>query len=218
MFTPKTVIRFRSEQSKLDVCKKSNANNNNFLHRANAASRKTGLNLPSKLMDEHFFKEKIIPLSPLLYSICYKLLGDSDEAKDCVQDVFHKLWVNRKGLAVIKSIEAYTKTITRNTCIDRIRLRKSTLPIEQSVVYEYSDNDSSSYEDVDDRLILVREALASLSEMHQKIFTMRDIEQMEFKDIAIELGLTSENVRVNLSRARKGIKEYVVTKMKVNTK
>lgn len=169
-------------------------------------------------MDEHFFKEKIVPLSPLLYGICCKLLGDADEAKDCVQDVFYNFWVNRKGLSTIRSIEAYARTITRNKCIDRLRLRKNTLPIEQSEAHSVVESETTSDDCVEYRLGLVREALASLSEMQQKIFTMRDIEQMDFKDIALELNLTQENVRVTLSRARKGIREYVVVKEKEGAK
>lgn len=171
-----------------------------------------------KLMDEHLFKEKIVPLSPLMYGICYKLLGDADEVKDCVQDVFYKLWVNRKGLFTIRSIEAYARTITRNECIDRLRLRKDTLPIEQSEAQSVVESGTINDDSVENRLGLVREALASLSETQQKIFTMRDIEQMDFKDIALELNLTPENVRVTLSRARKSIREYVVAKEKKRVK
>ena len=43
--------------------------------------------------------------------------------------------------------------------------------------------------------------------------SMRDIEQMEYKDISLEMGINEENLRVSLSRARRKIREIIEKKM-----
>ena len=78
-------------------------------------------------MNEQQFKEQIIPMSRKLFGLCLRMMGDSDEAKDIVQDVFLKLWSTREVLNSIENISGYVATITRNRCLDKIRLRKPTI-------------------------------------------------------------------------------------------
>jgi RNA polymerase sigma factor (sigma-70 family) len=160
-------------------------------------------------MDEHQFKEKIIPLSSRLYSICHRVLGNSNDAKDCLQDVFLKLWTGRDSLESIRNIDAYATTVTRNLCLDRLRLKKNTVPIEKAVFQEDINEEPRFPGFTEERLDMLNWALKQLNEMQVRVFTMRDIERKEYDEIASELGINQENVRVILSRARKRIREIV---------
>jgi RNA polymerase sigma-70 factor (ECF subfamily) len=168
-------------------------------------------------MDEQYFKEKILPLSPLMYSICLKILRDESEAKDCIQDVFYQLWATREKLQSIRSIEAFVRTITRNKSLDRIRLQKKKLTIEQSGVSNIAQVEVSGADNTEEKMIKVREAIATLSDIQQKVFIMRDFDQMSFNEIAAELGILPDNVRVYLSRARKSIREHILTTKQGNS-
>jgi len=168
-------------------------------------------------MDEQYFKEKILPLSPLMYSICLKILRDESEAKDCIQVVFYQLWATREKLQSIRSIEAFVRTITRNKCLDRIRLQKKKLTIEQSGVNNIAQVEFSGVDNTEEKMIKVREAITTLSEIQQKVFIMRDFDQMSFNEIATELGIIPDNVRVYLSRARKSIREHILTTKQGNS-
>jgi RNA polymerase sigma factor (sigma-70 family) len=159
-------------------------------------------------MEEHQFKAKIVPLSHRLYNICFRMLGDPDEAKDCLQDVFLKLWAGKESLDSIRSIEAYATTVARNLCLDRLRIKKNNVCIEKA--FRRDDIiDETRLQEPDERLELLGWALKHLSEIQVKIFTMRDIERMDYGEIANELNLNQENVRVILSRARKRIREII---------
>ena len=160
-------------------------------------------------MDERQFKETVIPISSKLYSICLRILGNSHEAKDCLQDIYLKLWSGRESLAEIKSIEAYAITITKNQCLDRLRMRRQTVDVDQiatkaDILAEHSDQEFT-----DPRLQKLNRVLLLLPEVQQRIFTLRDIERLEFEEIAEKMEMSQENVRVTLSRARKMIREIV---------
>lgn len=159
-------------------------------------------------MTESKFEELVIPLSSKLYSICIKLLSDSHEAKDCLQDVYIKLWTGKDKLLDVQNMAAYAATITRNSCLDRLRLRKQTVAIENIEQTVSSEAHSSSMLYTDERLQNLDVALKSLPELQQQVFRLRDIECLEFIEIAEQLNLNPENIRVILSRARRKLRDF----------
>lgn len=160
-------------------------------------------------MDDHQFKEKVLPLSHRLFGLCVKIIGNNDEAKDALQDIFVKLWTSRDSLESIKNIEAYAVTITRNYCLDKLRLRKENISIEKIYLYDDSEDQVNLEYTENYKLNLINSALTELTPNQQKVFVMRDIERMSFEEISINLGITEENIRVSLSRSRKKLKELV---------
>ncbi|NPV51872.1 MAG: RNA polymerase sigma factor [Candidatus Methanofastidiosum sp.] len=141
--------------------------------------------------------------------MCVKIIGNNDEAKDALQDIFVKLWTSRDSLESIKNIEAYAVTITRNYCLDKLRLRKENISIEKIYLYDDSEDQVNLEYTENYKLNLINSALTELTPNQQKVFVMRDIERMSFEEISINLGITEENIRVSLSRSRKKLKELV---------
>ena len=160
-------------------------------------------------MTEQEFKQVVLPLSSKLYSICLRVLQNQHEAKDCLQDVFVKLWTKREYIMEVKSVAAFATTVTKNLCLDRIKLRKPTVDIDSTLYVESSFYASEQAVHEDNRLALVDKAVAQLPAQQQQIFNLRDIEHLEFDEIAERLDLSPEHVRVLLSRARKRIREIV---------
>ena len=165
-------------------------------------------------MDELQFKEKIVPLSGKLYSICFKILCDKEEAKDSLQDVLIKLWTQRNNLTGLKSMQAYAVTIARNICLDKLRVRKPKVDIESLNTMPHNDAEYETVTEATHRLQLIKDAIARLNAAQQKVFVLRDIERMEYDDIAHELQMSSENVRMTLSRARKKIRQVIELRIK----
>ncbi|NOU17959.1 MAG: RNA polymerase sigma factor [Bacteroidales bacterium] len=166
-------------------------------------------------MNEQEFSQKVMVYSGKFYRYSYKILGNKEDAHDTVQDLYVKLWTIRKNLNSISNIEAFATTIVRNLCIDRLKKIKSTVLdsgclVKLSLVTE-SNNNEDDVEEVDVKIDLVRRVLKKLPEMQQKIFLMRDFEEKEYDTISNELGISEENLRVMLSRARKKIRELIET-------
>lgn len=164
-------------------------------------------------MNEQEFNHKVMVYSGKFYGYSYRILGDKEEARDTVQDLYLKLWSLRHSLQNINNIEAFATTIVRNLCIDRLKKIKSTSVHSENFVRlslddNSNDNDDSETE-IDIKLDLVRRAIKKLPELQQRIFLMRDFEEKEYDIISLELGITPENIRVILSRARKRVRELI---------
>src|SRR5450830_1197055 len=122
------------------------------------------------------FNEKVIPLNRQLYRYAFRYLGNQEDSKDAVQDVFVKLWNLRTELVSVNSIEAFSIRVMRNYCLDRIKMRK-TVSLD---VQEYFSNRPGNEPMPDRRLEInnsvdiVRKAITEMQEPQRSIVRMRD--------------------------------------------
>lgn len=158
-------------------------------------------------MDAIEFRNKVFPLKDKLYRIALRLLENSDDAQDAVQDAFIKLWNRKERLPEYQSVEALGVVTVRNLCLDRIRLRK--LPAD--------DLDRAGGLPVEDRfdevaarketIGQIHRIIGTLPEVQQTILQLRDVEGYEYETIAEVVGMNVNAVRVSLARARKKIRD-----------
>jgi RNA polymerase sigma-70 factor (ECF subfamily) len=163
-------------------------------------------------MDASEFKERVLPVSQRIFRYAKRLLGNSHDAEDVVQDIWMKLWSRRDSMQEVRSIEAFALRMTRNLCLDRIKLKKPRY---------YDDREEAAYrfEDADERpdpvrmlelkdtMEKVNHIIGSLPEQQQTLVQLRDIEGMEYEEISVITGLEINTIRVNISRARKKIRD-----------
>lgn len=156
------------------------------------------------------FKASIIPLTGKLYRIAFRLLGDSSDAKDAVQEVFAKAWNMRERLSEINNKDAFLTTMIKNHCLDKIRTNHS---------LRGNEDDSRQYlttESVEDRFIhedtgkVIRNLIHKLPEQQREIMVMRDLEGLEFEEIQKLTQTNLNHIRVNLSRARKAVRDELL--------
>ena len=157
------------------------------------------------------FNEKVVPLNRQLYRYAFRYLGNQEDSKDAVQDVFVKLWNLRSELVSVNSIEAFSIRIMRNHCLDRIKLKR-TVSLD---VQEYFSNRPGN-EPAPDRTLevsnsvdIVRNAITEMQEPQRSVVRMRDIEGYSNEEIAETLGIADGTVRVILSRGRNRIRQIL---------
>lgn len=156
------------------------------------------------------FKIQVLPLKNKLFRLSLRMLGSVEEAEDTVQDAMVKLWTKREELINYSSIEAFAMTVTKNICLDRIRSKSfqtERLTDKQAAVLKDDPVDMMERLDFTQ---FVRRIIADLPEQQQAIMHMRDIEGLEFEQIAEVLGLNINAIRVNLSRARKKVRDTIL--------
>jgi RNA polymerase sigma-70 factor (ECF subfamily) len=79
--------------------------------------------------DREAFRELYARYSRPLYSLAVRLVGDAGEAEEQLQDAFVKIWQNAAAYDARKSRPfTWAVTITRRTCIDRLRRRRLQVP------------------------------------------------------------------------------------------
>lgn len=156
------------------------------------------------------FRDNILPLKDKLFRLALRITFDSSEAEDIVQDTLIKAWDKRDEWQQIESIESYCMTITRNLAIDRSQKMEARNMELTAEAQEMPDTlTPEKLFEQDEQLRLIHQAINSLPEKQRTIVQLRDIEGKSYKEIAEILGITEEQVKVNLFRARQRIKTEI---------
>ncbi len=162
-------------------------------------------------MHPQIFLTNIQPLKSKLFRFAYRILGHPQEAEDAVQEVFIKLWKNKDCLEQITNLEAWCMTATRNLCIDVLRSKQhKVLPLQPGLDQE--DKAPNPYHSAagKDLMEQVRKFISLLPQKQQQIMHLRDIEGYTYQEIAEALGISLEQVKVYLFRARKAVREHLL--------
>ena len=160
-------------------------------------------------MKEISFRNDVLPLKNELYRLALRITLNREEAEDVVQDTLLKVWNRRNEWQTIESIEAYSLTVCRNLALDAMKRMGNHVESIEDTGADSVDRASTPYELMmqKDRISLVRQLINSLPEKQRSCMQLRDIEGKPYKDIAAILGITEEQVKVNIFRARQTIKQ-----------
>ena len=135
------------------------------------------------------------------------MLDDPQDVEDVVQEVFLKMWYIREELDRYESVEALAVQITKHLCLNRLRaFRYRQEKLSDSAVITADDNPYVALEQKDS-VSQVMHIMELLPGLQQTILRMKHVDGFEVKEIAELTGSSPEAVRVNLSRARKKVKE-----------
>ena len=163
-------------------------------------------------MDANEFKERVLPVSQKIFRYAKRLLGNTHDAEDVVQDIWMKLWDRKDQMAELKSVEAFAFRMTRNLCLDKIKLKKPQYYDDrEDTTYRFDGADegpdpqqSLEMKDSMERINII---IRGLPHQQQTVLQLRDIEGMEYDEISVITGLEVNAIRVNISRARKKLRE-----------
>jgi RNA polymerase sigma factor (sigma-70 family) len=158
-------------------------------------------------MNQKDFIKLVLPFKDKVFRMAKRLLISKEEAEDATQEVLVKLWNKSEVLDQYNSIEAMAMTMTKNYCLDQLKSKRAS---NVALVHSnYSDATSSVHKQIEDKdnLIWVEKIINDLPEQQKLIVQLREIEEMEYNEIAIILDMNETAIRVALSRARKIIRE-----------
>ena len=148
-----------------------------------------------------------MPFKDKIFRLAKRLLVSTEEAEDATQEILVKLWNNKAKFDSYKNVEAFSMTMTKNFCLDKLKSKQAqNLKIVHS---NYQDHNVSLQKQVElnDSLSWVERIIKDLPEQQKLVIQLRDIEQYDYDEIAKMLDMNNTAVRVTLSRARKTIRE-----------
>ena len=163
-------------------------------------------------MKQISFQTDILPLKNELFRMALRMTQNPADAEDVVQETMMKVWSRREQWNQIESIEAFCLTICRNVALDKMRRMDHQ---EQSLDATIDAADRSHFSNPEEQAIqrdlvrMVRQLIAQLPEKQRSCMQLRDIEGKSYKEIAEVLGITEQQVKINIFRARQTIKEKV---------
>ena len=128
-----------------------------------------------------------------------KMLSDAEAAEDALQDAFVRLW-GRYQVRNEREAEALLTRTVRNVSIDQLRKRK-TVPLAMDLPEERTENREALFRRVEEMVD------TELTDLQRLIIRRHEYESVTLERIAEELGMQPPAVRMQLSRARKTIRE-----------
>jgi RNA polymerase sigma-70 factor (ECF subfamily) len=154
--------------------------------------------------DREAFEMIIRTQSRALFAIAYGVLQNREEAEDVVQDTRLKAWKTRWRVRDPEKFPAWLSTIARHRARDVARRRRSVpFPMEAEEPIDPGCEEAATLlreKEVGDQ---VRNALATLPELHRAALTLRYFEAMDYASIERTLGLSNGALRGILGRAMK---------------
>ena len=157
------------------------------------------------------FEKNILPVSRNLYRFAFRFLSSREEAEDAVQDVFIKLWKMKERLNQYRSVEALAMTITRNHCLDILRKRgREIIEDNQPIDSRESGYDANAEADDRESVRILIKVVNTLPEKFRRAIQLRDIDGYEYNEIAEILEINISTLRVNISRARKIVRDKLI--------
>lgn len=163
-------------------------------------------------MNAQQFKIQILSHSDRLYRMARSILKDDEKSKDAYQELIVRLWEKRNQLGNIDNPSAFSLTAMRNLCLDLLRKQceNGTMPLHA----EYNAPNPHQLLEQDESIKAIRQMIDRLPELQRTIVRLRDVEEMEIGEIAAMLQMTPNAITVNLSRARKKLRETILTNQK----
>ncbi len=152
-----------------------------------------------------------MPTKNKLYRFALSYLKNEEEAKDIVQEVFIKVWNKKRSLNFYQNIEAWCMKLTKNLSLDRIKSKQFQLNTSSEDLPEIAADDSPYKEtELNNTISMVRIFIDNLPEKQRDILHLRDVEGYAYQEIADILNLDINQVKVNLFRARKTVKQKML--------
>ncbi len=164
-------------------------------------------------MNWAIFHEHVFPVRHKLYRFALRITGNVHEAEDVVQEVLEKVWKSSADQsAAVQNWEAWCMTLTRNRSLDKTRSQamRRTAPLDGIYDQRTDAATPAQYVESSDSVDQVKRLIQQLPEKQRLVMHLRDIEELTYDEIANTLNITLEQVKVNLHRARKAIREQLV--------
>jgi len=150
--------------------------------------------------------------SKRVYNFCLNFLGDDEDAKDCTQEIFIKVFRSIRGFRFGSTFHTWLYKIMINSCKDFYKIKMKHKTINESNLLSAA----KSHEEAITSLLTTKQAMEAfynaLKNMKSKartILILRDIEGRSYEEISSVLGCKQGTVRSRLARARMTIAELL---------
>lgn len=171
-----------------------------------APSDDAGILARVRMKDQLAMTELFDRYGRMLYSVAFRVVQDSTQAEDIMQDVFFQLWQNPGAFATGKgSLGAWLAVVVRNRAIDAIRKRRPSEPVEDVVLA--SGTDVASEVERHTMVQRVRRVLSGLPAEQRQSLEMAFFDGLTHAEISAQtgdpLGTVKTRIRTALTSVRK---------------
>jgi RNA polymerase sigma-70 factor, ECF subfamily len=145
-----------------------------------------------------------------IFAYCYKMLGSEEQAQDVAQEVWEKVIDLRKEPPLVENPVGFLMRITRNKCLDVIKLRKNNSSLSDLDDHQHpfeEERESSDEEEI------VLRALERLPDEQREVLVLNIYSGYRFDEIAEMLGKSPDAIWARASRGRAALRKMVLEAM-----
>lgn len=159
--------------------------------------------------NKHVFEKLFHKHYHSLVKFANHFLLDRGASEDIVQGVFLYLWENSEKLQIKSSVKAYLFEATKNSCLNHLKALK--IKDKHQIIYlEALLNTSDKDTQHDSELIeKIKSILEKLPQQMQQVFYKKYFDELTIKEIAKELNLSENTVKVQLHRGRHSVRQML---------
>lgn len=187
-------------------------------------SNREDFQLVNKILnnENRAFDMLVMKYKNMIFNLCFRILNDYEDANDCSQETFIKVFKNLKKFKFKSSLSTWIYRIAVNTCKNKLnslefRLKKNRVKLNDATAEYQIDNvilADNTYKP-DDKAVknemgkIVLETINKLPELQKIIIVLRDIENKSYDEICLITGLKLGTLKSKLSRAREKLKKLL---------
>ena len=148
-----------------------------------------------------------------VYQLCYRFVGNHEDASDLSQDVFLRAYRGMRGFRGQSTLATWLYRIGVNVCLNRVSAKTTlgtlTEPIEERQFIDVRAESPSQLMLKDERAARVRAAIAQLPRKQRATLILRTYHDMSHQEIADALGGTVGGVKANFFHALRNLKKLL---------
>lgn len=136
----------------------------------------------------------------LVFTLCYRLVGNRSDAEDLMQEVFTKVFLNVQNFEERSKFSSWVYRIAHNHCLNFINRKVR----ENEIIGEYAEETMRSQTVNDSKNISekMQAALDKIEPDKRSVLIMKYVMELDLKEIAQALELSIGAVKMRLMRAR----------------
>jgi len=157
------------------------------------------------------FEPLVAPYRGAILALAARLTRDREEALEVAQEAFFKAFRSLRRFDVSRPFKNWLFQIAANEARDRVRKRMRERAAVTEAAGRTRDEAAGPEAGLERRQIKagILRALDALSPREREVFVLRDLEELDIRETSRALGLSSISVRVNLSSARRKLREAI---------
>lgn len=159
------------------------------------------------------FRQLFEQYYPGLVSGLRRFVGEDQQCKDIVQDVFVELWNKRENLQIHTNLGAYLRKASVNKALNHLKQTQRFSTEDADRLPETADPQAELLQ-AQDALEIREQALAdaieALPEKCRQVFVLSRFENMSHKQIAAELGISTKTIENQITKAMRLLREALL--------
>jgi RNA polymerase sigma-70 factor (ECF subfamily) len=151
-----------------------------------------------------------------IFNLCFRLLGDYNDAEECAQEIFVKVFRSLKKFRLESSFSTWLYSIAVNTCKNKrnsadyrfwrrvLRFGQDSREEEDTADFDFEDPTASPLDQISEKEqgVLLQTAIDSLSYDHRTVIVLYHIEDLSYEEISRITGYNLGTLKSKLARAR----------------